>query len=805
MHKENIKKIQIETIKIIAETEKIIDDLIEVEEKENRDKEKTEIENKDEEKTLSHTHLLEHHEMLKNEKQKLDNLEYVVAVVGTMKAGKSMTINAIVGQEILPSREYPMTTLPTLITHKPKQEKPILKLKNIEPFHKLVEAIKEKIETSKTFEQRDLNSLIDKIKNNKISFKNSYEGQTQIENFLKQINDLMRIAKDLEIDPPYNDFTDVNDLPRIEVEFYHLSKEENRSNAKLTLLDTPGPDEFKHSILLKEIFKNQLQRASAVMLLVDYTKMNSQSDVEVKEQVNDVAKMIGKQHLFVLLNKFDQRKRSDDVEEKKEEAKKLIAEDVLKDQIDKNNIYPISAKSAFYANFGLRELEKNGKIDISLNWIDDFGDEVLGRRWEKYINDNEEVIEACNEAWKDSFFEEPLNNIISTIHSDALFLSLKSPLDKLENLLREYGNAFKTRKNAYQQQFSELKNIIKSLQKDINNITEISQNIRESINKKITLLESKIEKESKYIIKQIEKKVEEELNTTIKSKQEEENNRKNEGHKVDDTLFWHKKLWDGGLFDFMNKKDKSKSTDWDKLMKEGRLEYRNKDEAKILIDNINDSFLQIFDKSSKIIEQNIHENIIELSSNINNDIKNKLGNLLTKIEQKLSEEGDSLEINLPKLNINFDVDSQATLSTSIKVEEETYTTKGDGLINGTLNWLNSNWGTVEKTRDRFIIEKHEVIQNIKKVLNKIQNSTMSKLTNRFDNRIKKPIENKLHFLTQEIEGYRAEQIEIVNKKEKNDKATIEQEVQLVEDYQKKITKLDKRIKTALQLLRGKNE
>ena len=62
--------------------------------------------------------LLENVKILQGESVKLENLEMVVAVVGTMKAGKSTTINAIVGTEILPNRNKPMTALPTLIRHK---------------------------------------------------------------------------------------------------------------------------------------------------------------------------------------------------------------------------------------------------------------------------------------------------------------------------------------------------------------------------------------------------------------------------------------------------------------------------------------------------------------------------------------------------------------------------------------------------------------------------------------------------------------------------------------------------------------
>ena len=45
--------------------------------------------------------------VLQGEYTKLENFEVVLAVVGTMKAGKSTTINAIVGREVLPNRNRP--------------------------------------------------------------------------------------------------------------------------------------------------------------------------------------------------------------------------------------------------------------------------------------------------------------------------------------------------------------------------------------------------------------------------------------------------------------------------------------------------------------------------------------------------------------------------------------------------------------------------------------------------------------------------------------------------------------------------
>ncbi|MCV6022920.1 dynamin family protein, partial [Escherichia coli] len=75
--------------------------------------------------------------ILKNEQNKLANNEMVIAVVGTMKAGKSTTINAIAGTEVLPYRNRPMTALPTLIRHTKGLLKPVLRPQNQEPITNL--------------------------------------------------------------------------------------------------------------------------------------------------------------------------------------------------------------------------------------------------------------------------------------------------------------------------------------------------------------------------------------------------------------------------------------------------------------------------------------------------------------------------------------------------------------------------------------------------------------------------------------------------------------------------------------------
>ena len=99
-------------------------------------------------------------EELEGEQIKTARREMVLAVVGTMKAGKSTTINAIVGQEILPNRNRPMTSVPTLIRHVPGKTEPVLHLEHIQPVRNLLITLQEKLATLTAREHEMLQQLL---------------------------------------------------------------------------------------------------------------------------------------------------------------------------------------------------------------------------------------------------------------------------------------------------------------------------------------------------------------------------------------------------------------------------------------------------------------------------------------------------------------------------------------------------------------------------------------------------------------------------------------------------------------------
>ena len=97
------------------------------------------------------------------------------------------------------------------------------------------------------------------------------------------MNDLVRLAKALDVDFPFSAYAAIEHIPVIEVEFVHLAGLESYPG-QLTLLDTPGPNEAGQPHLQK-MLNQQLARASAVLAVLDYTQLKSISDEEVREAI----------------------------------------------------------------------------------------------------------------------------------------------------------------------------------------------------------------------------------------------------------------------------------------------------------------------------------------------------------------------------------------------------------------------------------------------------------------------------------------------------------------------------------------
>ena len=449
MHESNLLKIK-------TETEKIVYEILESSKK------------------INFTEKDENIKTMENELLKLKNEEFIISMVGTMKAGKSTTINAIVGQEILPSRVEAMTTLPTLITHIKGKVEPVLKLNNsyINTLNDLLRKVRNNSKYNKSYSKSEQS-----ITNNKnFQFKEQILGNEKIKEALTIFNDLRRVSKDQIFDK----FIELENIPRIEVEFESLKDIVTKNNSKLSLLDTPGPNEYKQSEKLKETLKIQLENSSAVVFVVDYKSYESGDTNDIKSRIDEIYQYLKPENFYILANKFDASENSD---EEYENIKKRICKHFeLKDKIELKNIFPVSSEWFFLVNLAKKELILKGRINHTLPWVKHFGEYFLGRLWKNDINNIKKVEEVCEIMYKESYFQKVIDNIIKDVYENAIFKVIKKTMIVIDasEIITKMGNGFNVRLKSVNDttNIGVLNKKIELLKKDIDKIKKVEEDFK---------------------------------------------------------------------------------------------------------------------------------------------------------------------------------------------------------------------------------------------------------------------------------------------------------------------------------------
>ncbi|MGB7803841.1 dynamin family protein [Buttiauxella sp.] len=418
--------------------------------------------------------------MLQNELRKITQNEMVLAIVGTVKAGKSTTINAIIGTEVLPNRNRPMTALPTLIRHTPGQREPVLHFPYVQPIDKLMQTLQLRLQQTDRATlgrhleiDRDMAALLTRITEGE-SFAKHYLGAQPIFHCLKSLNDLVRLSKALDVAFPFKAYAAIEHVPVIEVEFVHLAGI-NEGHGQLTLLDTPGPNEAGQPHLQK-MLREQLAQASAVLAVLDYTQLKSVSDEDVRKAILGTGSCVP---LYALVNKFDQKDRNGDDEE---QVKALISGTLMKGMIEPSHVFPVSSMWGYLANRARHEMALHTKLPDpdEHRWVQDFADAALGRRWQRDdLADSAVVHQAAELLWQDSQFAEPIKKVLHAAHANASMYALRSACQKLLNYTQSAEEYLNFRSQGLRIASEQLQQNITAIEEDINQAAASQQSAGE--------------------------------------------------------------------------------------------------------------------------------------------------------------------------------------------------------------------------------------------------------------------------------------------------------------------------------------
>ncbi|HDK0668415.1 TPA: dynamin family protein [Escherichia coli] len=649
-------------------------------------------------------------EELEGEQIKTARREMVLAVVGTMKAGKSTTINAIVGQEILPNRNRPMTSVPTLIRHVPGKTEPVLHLEHIQPVRNLLITLQEKLATpagqqvAQTLQQTgDTRELLD-ILTDDGWLKNEYHGEEEIFTGLASLNDLVRLAAAMETEFPFDEYAEVQKLPVINVEFSHLVGMD-ACQGTLTLLDTPGPNEAGQP-QMEVMMRDQLQKASAVLAVMDYTQMNSKADEDVRKELNAIAD-VSAGRLFVLVNKFDEKDRNGDgADAVRQKVPAMLNSDVL----PASRVYPGSSRQAYLANRALHELRKNGTLPVDEAWVDDFVREAFGRMKKDYVcKDSELATEGATDLWECSLIDQLITEVILSSHSRAAALAVDSAAAKLMQNAENISEYLSLRHQGLMQSIQSLQAHITSLLEDIREIADC----QEQVTADVRMAMEEIDARTRELLTGVCTSLEEELNDYFRSGKRKEQQMLEEENSAQPRernafAFFH------DIFGTGNQHDRMRDFDPDSP----EIKFSDRREALELMTQIESTVTSLHREAEAQFRPELEKIVSGIETGFRGTALYATENIAGRINTRLEDEGFTVKISFPAVSqLQTRLAVKTNLSALMEERTETVTRRRRqsglwGKICGAFGTSDWGWETYKEDVSRSVININTVRKEV---------------------------------------------------------------------------------------------
>ncbi|HBB4015488.1 TPA: dGTPase [Escherichia coli] len=647
---------------------------------------------------------------LEGEQIKTARREMVLAVVGTMKAGKSTTINAIVGQEILPNRNRPMTSVPTLIRHVPGKTEPVLHLEHIQPVRNLLITLQEKLATpagqqvAQTLQQTgDTRELLD-ILTDDGWLKNEYHGEEEIFTGLASLNDLVRLAAAMGSEFPFDEYAEVQKLPVIDVEFSHLVGMDE-CQGTLTLVDTPGPNEAGQP-QMEVMMRDQLQKASAVLAVMDYTQMNSKADEEVRKELNAIADVsVGR--LFVLVNKFDEKDRNGDgADAVCQKVPAMLNSYVL----PASRVYPGSSRQAYLANRALHELRKNGTLPVDEAWVDDFVREAFGRMKKDYVcKDSELATEGATDLWEGSLIDQLITEVILSSHSRAAALAVDSAAAKLMQNAENISEYLSLRHQGLMQSIQSLQAHITSLLEDIREIADC----QEQVTADVRMAMEEIDARTRELLTGVCTSLEEELNDYFRSGKRKEQQMLEEENSAQPRernafAFFH------DIFGTGNQHDRMRDFDPDSP----EIKFSDRREALELMTQIESTVTSLHREAEAQFRPELEKIVSGIETGFRGTALYATENIAGRINTRLEDEGFTVKISFPAVSqLQTRLAVKTNLSALMEERTETVTRRRRqsglwGKICGAFGTSDWGWETYKEDVSRSVININTVRKEV---------------------------------------------------------------------------------------------
>ena len=651
------------------------------------------------ERVLSRERAEEIVELLEGEEDKVSRLEITLAVAGTVKAGKSTVVNAIIGTEALPNRARPMTALPTVIRHEPKRFEPGMTINNAAALNGLSNRIacklrdEARLDAVRKEHKIDMEALINDLTEgggagfDKKYFDKEYEGRDRVFEALGRINDLLRLGRHEAVGEALaiEEYDDLDEMPALAVHFHCLADTAQQSGS-LALLDLPGFNEAQLSEHLTDVLEEQLEKASAILVVLDYTQPNTEASEELELLLDSVSGIM-QDRMFVLVNKFDQRQSRDP---DAAQTKTHISADLMNGVVDPQHVFPVSAQRAYLASRAWDALNRNGVLPSADDepWVMDFIDFFLQGDDTK-LKDLDEVERVVDLRWQQSGFQPLLDGVVVAAQQRAGELAIRSTLEKLKQFGNDIEHHLKLSAKSLTMDLENLENTISRMKENMEAAEEAKGNFDTRIDSTMGEIEAKIEK----IMNEANKRIAADIKDIFNSEVEKIAAANQEKQK--DSKDWH---------EMMNR-----------LRKDGKLEYddkKHRDEAWSKIKKAYSSVAkQIVVDASSSIKTFTRRTYTELERELEDD----LGDVLEAARRTLGDGGIEVKLRVPKFEAGVGSSKPSAIrlprSVETRVKKEwTKTSKFFASIDiFDLGW---GWSEEEVNVELYVIDRSKIIKSL---------------------------------------------------------------------------------------------
>lgn len=278
---------------------------------------------------------------IKEQKAFINEPDLQIAIVGTIKAGKSTFINALFEENIASTDVTPETASLTKFRYSTKNKLEV-KFYNKTEWDELWESVKksEKENKGKVFKEEFESSGAENIKNDYIGASDKIEEVSSIEELKKRVKEYTSKTSKIHYF--------VKEL------IVYLNNENIHKN--VTIVDTPGLDDVVD--YRSKITRDYIKRANAVIVCVDSSSLRNDEYVTITKVFENIGDDFYK--VMILGTQIDNKNNPKEAWEKQiEEWKKYLRDNYKNEDLLKNNIIGVS--SYVYSN--LIELENTGKCD----------------------------------------------------------------------------------------------------------------------------------------------------------------------------------------------------------------------------------------------------------------------------------------------------------------------------------------------------------------------------------------------------------------------------------------------------------